>query len=106
MPESAELRADDFVLANLCRRKVDCKVQARHKVLLYAQLANVKGMSDIFGMHQQLNFPVDRHIKLAGNDVVARLDIIRGVEAEEIGIAFVNFVGMQRPELSINAGIA
>src|ERR1700730_18314666 len=106
MAKSAELRADDFVFAGLCRRKVDRKVQAGDKVLLYAQLADVEGMSDILGVHEQLNFPVDRHIKLRRDDVVARLDVVRRVETEEIRIAFVNFVRVQRSKLSIDTRVA
>src|SRR5437660_5662104 len=63
-------------------------------------------MSDVLRVHQQLDFAIYRDCKLRGYDVVTGLYVVCGIEAEEIGIAFIDFIRMQRTKFCVNARIA
>src|SRR5271165_6302290 len=106
MAQSAQLRADNFVSADLRSREVDGKVKPGNEILLDAQLADEEGMPNVLGMHEQLNFPVHRYHKFAGHNVIAGFDFVGGVQPEIVLIAFIDFVGMNGPKLSVGPRIA
>src|SRR5437899_6164393 len=103
--QAAQLRADDFVLADLCRCKVHRNIKHEHKILLTAQCTNVKRMAHVLFMHHQRNGLVHRNYQRRRNDVVARLHIIRGIEPKEVLVAFIDLVGMQWTKFSVRSGI-
>src|SRR5713101_4354258 len=62
-------------------------------------------MSDVLSVHQQLDFAIYGDGKLRGYNVVTGLYIVRGIETKEIGIAFIDFIGMQGTEFCVNTRI-
>src|ERR1700733_7320827 len=44
--------------------------------------------------------------ELGGDNIVARLDVIGGIQTKKVGVAFIDLVGVYRTELSIRAGVA
>src|SRR5580704_4395191 len=56
-------------------------------------------------MHHQVHFPVHGNDQFAGHDVVPGFHFVRGIQAEIVLIALVDFVRMNRAELSVWAGI-
>src|SRR5712671_217978 len=62
-------------------------------------------MSDVLRVHQQLDFAIYRDRKLRGYDVITGLYVVCGIEAEEIGIAFIDFIRMQRTKFCISTRI-
>ena len=62
-------------------------------------------MANIFCMQQEVNFAMDWDCHFASDDIVAGVHIVRGIEAEEVLVAFVDFVGMQGAEFAVGAGI-
>ena len=75
MAESAELGADDFILAGLGRGKVDGEIETGDEILLDAKFADIERMPNILGVHQQVDLAIDRDGKLAG--IVTRADLVR-----------------------------
>src|SRR5258707_10240000 len=63
-------------------------------------------MSHVLSVHQQLDFAIYWDDKLRGYDVITGLYVVCGIETEEIGIAFIDFIRMQRTKFCINARIA
>src|SRR5882762_2551899 len=63
-------------------------------------------MSDVLSVHQQLDFAIYWDDKLRGYDVITGLYVVCGIETEEIGISFIDFIRMQRTKFCINARIA
>src|SRR5215469_15165485 len=106
MAEAAQLRANDFVFADLRRGEVKGKVEPGNEVLLDAKLANVEGMTDVFGVHQKLHLAVHGHNQLAGHNVVPSRYVIGRIEAEIVLIALVYLVGMDCAELPVGARVA
>src|SRR5216683_6209072 len=106
MSKSAKLGADNFVPAGLGRGEVQRNIQTGNKILLHPQLPHKKGMSNIFRMHEQMDFLVhgDRH--LGGHDVVFGIRIMLGVETIEILRSLINELGVNGAQLSIRAGVA
>src|SRR5215472_2842197 len=105
MAEAAQLGANDFVFADFCRGEVKGKVEPGNEVLLDAKLANVEGMTDVFGVHQKLHLAVHGHNQLAGHNVASRY-VIGRIEAEIVLIALVYLVGMDCAELPVGARVA
>ena len=106
MAQAAELSADDFKFAGLRGGEMQRDVEARHEILLDAQLADVEGVADVLGMQSELDGTIDRDGQRADDDVVAGSDVIGWVEAKVVAAAVVNFIGMQAAELAVGAGIA
>jgi len=82
--KTAELRANNLVSANLRRREVYGEIKARHEILLNTQLAHKEGVSDIFRMHQQANFPVHGYRHLGSHNVVFGVGIVGRIQPEEV----------------------
>src|SRR5580658_6724123 len=53
-----------------------------------------------------MNLPIHRNGHLRRDHVIASFHIICGIETEIVLISFVDFVGMQRPKLSVRSRIA
>src|SRR5947209_19596165 len=62
-------------------------------------------MAYIFRVHEQQYFPVHGHGQFTGYDIVPSFDIIRGIQAKEILISFVNFVGVKCAEFPVGPGV-
>jgi len=104
MAKAAELRADDLVFADLRRRKVGRRGPGRGQSPAVCAVRGRRRNVDIFGMHEQLNLPVDRHIELRGHDIVARLDVVRRVETEEVRVASSILSGCSGPNFPSTPG--
>src|ERR1700679_1581090 len=99
MPESAELGADDLVLADLRGGEVQRYIQPRYEIFLHAQFANIKRMPNVFRMQTQSNRSIHRHHERTDHDVIACRNVVRRVEPEVISAPVVDFVGMGPAEL-------
>ena len=86
--------------------EVEREIEAGHEILLNSQLADVERMSYVFRMHHQMDFFIDRNNQFAGLNVIAGRNVVFRIEAEEIGIAFVDFFRMQPAKFSIRTRIA
>src|SRR5579863_9052154 len=56
-------------------------------------------------MHHQVDFAIDRNRKLGGDNVIARFDIVGGIEAEKVLVSFVNLIGMNGAKFSVGTGV-
>src|SRR5260370_38878530 len=83
MPQATKLGAHNFVAADLCCREVKGNIQPGNKILLYPQLPHEKGVANILGVHEQMDFLIHRNGHLGGDDIVSRLNIVFLVAAEE-----------------------
>src|ERR1700735_3283112 len=106
MPEAAKLGADNFVPSDFGGGKVHVHIKAGHKVLLDAQLGNIEGVPHILGVHQEMNFAIDGNSHFGCNNVVLRIGVVSGVEAEEVGIGLADLVSVDGAEGAIGSGIA
>src|SRR5208282_298032 len=105
MTKPAELRAKNLETPGLSGCEVKREIQPRHKVLLNPQFADIEGMADVFGMHQEMNLSIYWNRELGGDDIVASLHVVRRIQAEIVLISFIDFVGMKRPKLSVRARV-
>src|SRR4029453_7899584 len=102
----AKLRAHDLVLSGRRCSEMHRQIQARNKILLYAQFAYVKGMSNILGVHQKQHFAIHGNCEFASNDVISRFHVVGRIKTKEVGISFIDLVRMQSTKLSVRARIA
>src|SRR5580704_6798778 len=105
VPQATKLAADNFVFANLGCGEMERKIQSRNKILVHSQRGNVERMPEILGVHEQVDFFVDRDSHLSGYNVVLGIGIVVGIETKEILCAFVDQLGMSGAEFSIRTGI-
>src|SRR5271154_2006088 len=105
MTKSAELRAQDFEMPRLRGCEMEREIQPWHKILLNPEFANIKGVSNVFCMHQEMNFSIDWDGHLRRDNVIASFHVICRIEPEVVLISFVNFVGMKRTKLSVRSRI-
>jgi hypothetical protein len=61
-----------------------CQIKTRHKILLDAQFTDEEGMADILGVHQQVDFAVDRHCQFGGHDVVLGIRVVSRIQTKEV----------------------
>src|SRR5882762_6458914 len=106
MPEAAKLGTNNFVPADLRCRKVQRNIQSRNKILLHTQLPHKKGMSNIFGMHEQMDFLVYGNRHLSRYDVVPGLWVVLQIQAEKVLRPLIDQLRMDRSEVSVRPRIA
>ena len=106
MAQSAQLGADELILARRGRREVQRDHQAGDEVLLDAQFGDIEGMVDVLRVHPQLHRLVDGNHQAAHHDVVPRCRVVGGIEAEEVLGGIAHQLGMHRAELPIGARVA
>ena len=70
------------------------------------QLANIERVAHIFGMHQELDFPVHRDRQFPTYDVVLGIRIDRRIQAKEVLVCFIDLLGVACAEFSVRPGIA
>src|SRR5277367_3206 len=63
-------------------------------------------MSNILGMHEQMNFPVYRNRHLRSHNVVSRIHIMLRIKTKEVQRSLIDKVRVNRPKFSIRTGIA
>src|SRR5580693_1920679 len=63
-------------------------------------------MSNVFGVHQQMNFTIHRDSKFGCDDVVFGILIVSGIESKEILVRLIDLVGVEGTEFSVGTGIA
>src|SRR5271166_956860 len=63
-------------------------------------------MSNIFGVHEQMDFLVYRNRHLGGHDVVPGIGIVLGIETKEVLRALINELRVKGAERSIRTGVA
>src|SRR5580692_2057805 len=105
MTKTAELRTQNLEMPCLRGCEMKRKVQPRHKILLNSQFADVKGVPDVFRMHQEMNLPVHGDGHLRRDDVISRFHVVRGIQSEVVLIPFIDLVWMKRAKLSVLSGI-
>ena len=81
------------------------EIETRDKVLLDAQLPDVERVAHILCVHHHVDFAVDGYRQLRRDNVIARFDLVGGVQAKIILVPFVNLVGMDGAEPAINARV-
>ena len=106
VPQSAKLGTDDFVPADLGGSEMNREIQSRNEVLLHPQLRNIKRMSDILRMHQQMNIAVHWNRHFSGHNVIFGILIVGLIKTKKVFVGLVNHRGMERTELPVRAGIA
>src|SRR5580704_18252660 len=62
-------------------------------------------MSDVLGVHEEVNFPVHRDGHFRGHDVVLRVSVVVSVNAIEVLVSFAEHFRMNSAESSVRAGI-
>src|ERR1700722_14018801 len=99
--ETTQLRAYNFVLADFCSGKMDGKIEAGHEVLMDAKRRDVKGMTNVLGVHEEMNLLIYRNGQLGGDDVISRFHVMFRIEAKQILGGLADHLGMNWTELSI-----
>src|SRR5271156_6521149 len=105
MAEAAELRADDFILADFRGREMNRNRQAWDRILLQAQFAHVKIVDYVLRVQNQFDLPIYRHGESGNYDVVFAGRIV-GIEAQRIAGRSADLLGVDAAELSVRSGIA
>src|SRR5271169_1583085 len=106
MAQPAQLRADDFIFARFRGRKMDRKIQPRYEILVDAQRRHVKGMTNIFGMHEQMDFLVYGNSHLRRYNVVPGIRVVFWIKTEEILVSLIDQLRMKWTKLFICTWVA
>src|SRR5256885_1928852 len=104
--EAAKLRAHNFILPDFCSCEVQRKIQTGDKVLMNSQLWDEECVSDIFRVHQQMDFAIYGDGHLGSDNVILRVGIMRCIQPKEILVRLIDHVGMSGTKLSVRTGIA
>ncbi len=104
VPKTAELGAHDFVFADLGRSEMQRKIQPGHEILLHPQLRHEKRVSDVFGVHEQMNLAIHWDGHLRGHNVVFRVLIVVLIKPKEILVGFVDQFGWSGPNFPSGPG--
>ena len=63
-------------------------------------------MAHVLGVEGEEDRPVDGHRQRRRHDVVARGGVVGRVQPEEVSVAVIDQIGMQRAELPVPPGIS
>src|SRR6266404_7674390 len=106
MSEATKLGTNNFVLADLSGGEVQRNIQPGNKILLHTQLPHKKGMSNIFRMHEQMDFLVHGDSHLGGHDVVPGVRVVLWIKAEKILVGLIDQLRVKGTELLIRTVVA
>src|SRR5690349_10358495 len=106
MPQAAKLTAHNFIPANLGCGEVKLEIQSWHEILMNSQSRNIEGVADIFGVHQQTDFTVNRNGHFGAHDIVLGVRIVVGIETVEILVGLADHIGVNWTKCSIWPRIA
>jgi hypothetical protein len=77
------------------------EIETGYEILLQTQLPDVERVAHILGVHDQVDFAVDRNDELGRLNIIAGRHIVFRIESEEVGVALVNLFRMERAEFPV-----
>src|ERR1700691_3130913 len=65
---------------------MDRKVETGNEILLNAQFGDIKRVTQVLGVHEQMDLPVDRYGHFSRDNIVLGILIVGCVQAKEVGL--------------------